>query len=138
MYFERKLRNGFRFLALRTAQNWSLQWCVIIPMQWSRRKAHPLSQKKFRCTSCPYAIKKKCTLKDHEQFHCPNLRRTGQVAKEEQCKFCPESFTHNALRHHLNGSINAEKFGRRPRGKHAAITKQQFVDHINKNKSNKS
>lgn len=79
----------------------------------------------FPCSNCPYVAKRKGTLDDHEKFHCPN--RTSPVKKEAICKFCQKYFTHNGLRHHLNGLANAARNGRRPKGKHCGVKTVEFL-----------
>lgn len=91
-----------------------------------------------KCGECGYTTDRSNTLLTHQMESCSVLRKKGLLMpKTNHCKFCMKQMRHNALRSHLRHFINMLNSNRNPKGKHASISKEQFVEYLNEIKQNK-
>lgn len=84
-----------------------------------------------KCDDCGYTTHRKNTLMNHQTETCQVRRQKGLLAsKNRQCKYCLKKMTHNSLRSHLRHFINALDKKRKPKGKHSAVSLQEFTEYL--------
>lgn len=92
--------------------------------------------KKHTCADCGYKTYRKNTLRNHQAETCKVRRQKGLLeAKNSHCKFCLKTMRHNGLRAHVRHFIKMLTENRKPKGKHAGITKEEFIAYLSDIKS---
>lgn len=91
-----------------------------------------LQKKKFPCPNCDYVSKRKYTLKIHKEQHCDGANIPKDVIKNKICDICQKSYTHDGLRSHLRGFIDAPKKNRKVRGIHVTFSAEYHETYLNK------
>lgn len=71
----------------------------------------------YICSYCGYTAKRKYTLKVHVKQHCSGITYSNEI-KDKTCGFCKRHYTHDGLRSHLRGYINALNKNLKIRGNH--------------------
>lgn len=91
----------------------------------------PKNLMKFQCDDCGFVTDRKNALTTHRDEHCKTRRLKGLLAeKNKQCKYCLKKMRHNALRSHLRHFIKMLKSNRKPKGGHASIALEDFMDYL--------
>lgn len=91
-----------------------------------------MSKKQFPCPNCSYIAKRKYTLKIHRIQHCNGAEISKKIIKDKICCICKNSYTHDGLRSHLRGYINASKQNRKIRGIHRLFDVEYHKAYLNK------